>query len=578
MRVRAWVVPRQRRACSSVRGAVAAAMLLSSLVAGVVVQLAMTAGTAQLAPLPFPEAARAAGPGGLCEGVVVAAGPKQMPLPLANVTICGSSALTGADGRFAIPRAAGCSACRATVWARQYLPAVAAGTTIALQPRPIPGFPASDWKFEGWAVEAQTGDVPGSPGVGFLAHPSAYRPPSGERVFLTTTANGRAGPGWTQGYWQNDSAVRAQAFPKKLISGQNPFMHGTAFTGRMVYVDGRLLMLIGMGSASHPTSLLENKNLEDPSNPADWLPAEGNGTISVDFAGAPTTQHEDYRLHIFDQGFNCNGTNLKNWLFVIPDGVGDKKMSSEPHASASVLNNTNLRSGNLRSQKVADATACSQLCEATEKCQAWVFEAGEDICFLKSPTFCVNPANDTCGGCEHNGICPCTAGIKPNTTQHTCGSERPSHSVGRACGRMGFASANLNGPYKFCQWLEQPDPNTGVAGGPTSNCDSWPGDIIQSADGSLFFVNGWGNIYKAEAGSLKFKRLPGNATIARPAPRGSWDDLHQIEFTFLKPREKGGRWRLYHASYASTSGNAGAKKADYGYKQAIGMYSFLWDA
>lgn len=86
--------------------------------------------------------------------------------------------------------------------------------------------------------------------------------------------------------------------------------------------------------------------------------------------------------------------------------------------------------------------------------------------------------------------------------------------------------------------------NTGAAGGPTSNCDSWPGDIIQSADGSVFFVNGWGNIYKTEAGSLKFQRLPGNATIARPSPEGSWDDLHQIEFTFLKPREKGGSWEV----------------------------------
>eukprot|EP01043_Picozoa_sp_COSAG02_P127566 COSAG02_NODE_64945_length_259_cov_0.650000_1_plen_35_part_10 len=35
-------------------------------------------------------------------------------------------------------------------------------------------------------------------------------------------------------------------------------MHGTAFTGRMLVADGRLLMLIGMSSASNPTSLLEN--------------------------------------------------------------------------------------------------------------------------------------------------------------------------------------------------------------------------------------------------------------------------------------------------------------------------------
>ena len=56
--------------------------------------------------------------------------------------------------------------------------------------------------------------------------------------------------------------------------------------------------------------------------------------------------------------------------------------------------------------------------------------------------------------------------------------------------------------------------------------------MIQSKDGTLYFVNGWGNIYKAPPGSLNFERL-GNATIARPAPAGQWDDLHQIEFTFL---------------------------------------------
>jgi hypothetical protein len=44
-----------------------------------------------------------------------------------------------------------------------------------------------------------------------------------------------------------------------------------------------------------------------------------------------------------------------------------------------------------------------------------------------------------------------------------------------------------------------------------------------------------------------------------------------------RPREKGGRWRLYHASYSSINENPNATKADYGYKQAIGMYSFSWD-
>ena len=101
--------------------------------------------------------------------------------------------------------------------------------------------------------------------------------------------------------------------------------------------------------------------------------------------------------------------------------------------------------------------------------------------------------------------------------------------------------------------------------------------MIQSKDGTLYFVNGWGNIYKAPPGSLSFERL-GNATIARPAPKGSYDDLHQIEFTFLPPAVAGGRWSLYHASYSDQSMNAGQRKADYGYKQAIGMYTFDWDS
>ena len=37
------------------------------------------------------------------------------------------------------------------------------------------------------------------------------------------------------------------------------------------------------------------------------------------------------------------------------------------------------------------------------------------------------------------------------------------------------------------------------------------------------------------------------------------------------------RWRLYHASYSMENGNPNATRADYGYKQAIGMYTFLWD-
>ena len=124
--------------------------------------------------------------------------------------------------------------------------------------------------------------------------------------------------------------------------------------------------------------------------------------------------------------------------------------------------------------------------------------------------------------------------------------------------------------------LRRPRVGLDDPGGPGSNCDSWPGDLISSKDGSLFFVNGWGNIYRAPPGSLSFARL-GNATIARPAPPGSFDDLHQIEFTFLPPAVAGGRWTMYHASYAGRSRNPGQRRADYGYKQAIGMYTFTWD-
>ena len=213
---------------------------------------------------------------------------------LVNVTVigCSGSALTDASGRFSIPctsDACTCSptACEVSIWARQYLPitnlrvptpkpGAPPGPPILLRPRPIPGFPAKDWRFEGWAVEAQTGDVPGTD-VGFLAHPSAYRPPSGDRIFLTSTANAHAGPGWTQAYWQEGNITRAVAAPSQLVNRSNPAMMGTAFTGnphrrhfkrispmflggrsvlisrtcvsagRMVVVDGRLVRTFNIG-------------------------------------------------------------------------------------------------------------------------------------------------------------------------------------------------------------------------------------------------------------------------------------------------------------------------------------------
>ena len=540
-----------------------------------------------------------------CEGVVANA-KSGMRLPLANVSACGTSVLSDVDGRFSVDCPPPCDV---QVWARQYNAASAsvpaAGGRVELEPRAIPGFPATDWKFEGWAVEAQSRNVPGTK-ISFLAHPSAYRPPSGNRTFLTTTANSHAGPGWTQGYWQVDSAVRATAVRGgPLVNGSNPAMRSTAFTGRMLMAGGQLLMLIGMTK----TALLENHNLEDPSHPEDWVAAEGDGQLQVDWAGAPTSRHEDYRLHHFEQGYACNGTGKKfqNWLFVIPDGVSASRTGPDPESgtldpappqspsvvavaagtgAGGVLNDTNLRGGNLRQVQLHQASsgACATLCSSDAACYAWVFEAGPDLCFLKNADFCANAPSDACGGCElQNGTCPCSAGIKASVRVRNCTAPGPGPSpapkAGRACGRMGFVSEKLTGPYRYCQWLELPEPQ-GLSdpGGPGSNCDSWPGDLIQAKDGSLFFVNGWGNIYRAPPGTLRFDRLPANSTIARPAPQGSWDDLHQIEFTFLPPREAGARWMMYHASYSSVNQNPNATRADYGYKQAIGMYSFTWDA
>ena len=122
---------------------------------------------------------------------------------------------------------------------------------------------------------------------------------------MTSTANRRAGPGWTQGYWQQDGLTRAVVIPGELVNASNPAVHGTAFTGRMIVTPplpaegqhrpvGRLLMLVGMDHGSSlanetsTTSLLENKNLEDPSHPADWVAAEGDGRLRVDWRGAPT--------------------------------------------------------------------------------------------------------------------------------------------------------------------------------------------------------------------------------------------------------------------------------------------------
>ena len=364
-----------------------------------------------------------------------------------------------------------------TAWARQYLSTrlnASALGEISLQPRPMPGFPASDWRFDGWAIEAQTGTVPDTnPPVNFLAHPSAYRTPSG-RIFMTSTANTRAGPGWTQAYWQEPGEVAARAVPGELIGPGHPVVQGTPFSARMLVVDGRLLMLVGYDNGKRLVSLLENKNLDDPSDPAGWVAAEGDGFIHVDFTGAPTATHEDYRLHAFDEApADASGRRRRFWLFVIPDGVGP----------------------------------------------------------------------------------------------------------GRACGRMAFTSESLTGPYTYGGWLVSPTSPGGATGNASSSCLAWPGDVL-GASGRRFFTSGWGNLYAAPTnGSVRFERLGGVPRIATPAPSPAWDDVHQMEFTFLPPAadDAGGRVRLYFAAYSDQNGNPNATRANYGFKQAIGMYSFSWD-
>lgn len=276
-------------------------------------------------------------------------------------------------------------------------------------------------------------------------------------------------------YWQDESLTTATALPYQLINGSHPAVKGTAFTARMVFADGRLLMMVGMQT---PT-ILENTNLADPSDPAEWVAVDGDGAVQIDFTGAPTSKHEDARLHIFDgnQTFDCNGTPRKYWIFSIPDNV-------------------------------------------------------------------------------------------PNVS-------------GRACGRMGFAAPALTGPYTFCNWIVDPTEGSGPPGSPTSDCDSWPGDVIRGAD-ALYVVAGWGNIYTlpldgaTSTTKLEFTRLKGDGVIAIPSPPGAYDDFRQIEYTFLPPQSVGGRWRLYHASYSLENGNPNATRADYGYKQALGMYTFDW--
>ena len=109
-----------------------------------------------------------------CTGRVLGVGPvgsagatadlAAIALPNANVS-CGEdnggwtgSTLTDPAGRFSLPCPSACTAATWTVWARQYEPRVGPlgpDGDITLAQRPIPGFPASAWRFEGWAIQAR---------------------------------------------------------------------------------------------------------------------------------------------------------------------------------------------------------------------------------------------------------------------------------------------------------------------------------------------------------------------------------------------------------------------------------------
>ena len=409
-------------------------------------------------------------------GTVASAELSTFTLPLANVSLVGDyakycaplSIVTSRLGTFEFScKVDPTEKLSVVVWARQYLKQnlpvkKLSFMRILLKPRPIPGFPGKLWRFEGWAIEAETGDVPGT-NISFLSHPSAFRTPSG-RVFMISTAGSTTGqkPGWTQGYWQSKDGVRAVACDGPLISESHPGVQGVSMSARLVYADGRLLMVTGIEKPSQHriVTILENKNLDDPSHSKDWF---GIGAINVNFTGAPTSAHEDYRLHILegDKRYTCKGQPRKYWLLIIPDDI---------------------------------------------------------------------------------------PGVP-----------------GRACGRMAFASESLTGPYTWCEWAVSPN-NTA--------CDAFPGDLIPSPQ-NMYFVESYGSLYRgSNTGPLTFDMLPEKLVV--PGPLGEWDDLGQVALTFLLPDSFSNRARLYHASYSTVSTNPNATKSDFGYKLAIGMYSFAW--
>ena len=140
-------------------------------------------------------------------------------------------------------------------------------------------------------------------------------------------------------------------------------------------------------------------------------------------------------------------------------------------------------------------------------------------------------------------------------------------------------------------------PMVQLCGNPKSTqCDAFPGDLIfDDVSRKMYFVESYGSVYlgTSNEGPLEFQELP-EAKIVRKGPPGSYDDLGDVA-DFLMPdlthssdasdvTTHDNRWtlnhnraRLYHATYSTVNHNPNVtKKADFGYKLAIGMYTFDW--
>jgi hypothetical protein len=211
---------------------------------------------------------------GLFNGAVFSKSYPQVALSLANVTALSAGCepltqLTDRQGRFKLSCPAGRGATRISVWCREYLPlsdhAVSTGVSaaVALASRPIPGFPAVAWRFEGWATQAQTEPVPGTD-ISFLAHPSVVRTRNQARMLWDELEPGAA-------------AEKRRLLMLASSTGQ--------WDSCGNYTVGRGFPL---------SFILKNHNLDHPSNPLEWVAAAGTERGRIQLAAVPTSpnQHE----------------------------------------------------------------------------------------------------------------------------------------------------------------------------------------------------------------------------------------------------------------------------------------------